>query len=381
MAIKILACADQHIGMRFVDYAGAQETLRAARLQALDHLVGIANAEGCALLVVAGDLFDRLTVSAGEVRQTAKILDGFQGEAAVLPGNHDFLPSGGCELWDTFRRAAGPRTLLLEQPRVYDLDAGPLSLRVYPGPCNTKHGRQSAVSWVPEALRAEAPVGRSEGDAGHAPLRIGVAHGSLQGLSPDRQGEYFPMNPEELAAAGLDFWIVGHTHRPWPAADGDDQRVLVPGTPEPDGFDCAHGGSAWLVEARPGAAPRRRLLQTGAHRFLQESIAVAAPLDLEALLGRYRSPEQARLLLRVHLHGRLGGEDRRQLAAALARLEGELFWFRADDSAVLEELDAEAIDREFSRGSFPHRLLHRLLEQGDLEALREAYALIQESRR
>jgi len=374
MEIKILATADQHVGMRFADYAGAQQTLREARLGALERLVGIGNSEGCALLVVAGDLFDRLTVAAREVKRAAEILDSFQGETAVLPGNHDFLPAGGCELWDSFRQAAGPRTVLLERRRPYDLELGPLAVRLYPGPCDSKHSRGNAVSWVKAARGAEHPA---EGD----PLRVGVAHGSLEGLSPDRQGEYFPMKPGELAAAGLDFWVVGHTHTPWPAADGSEQVVLVPGTPEPDGFDCAHQGTAWLLQARAGQAPRRSLLATGTCRFLEQEIQISPPLDLRSLLGRYGDPGYARTLLRLRLRGRLGREQREQLAAELARLEGELFWFRGDDSQVLEEIGAEAIDREFSRGSFPHRLLHRLLEQDDLEALQEAYALIQESRR
>jgi exonuclease SbcD len=374
MEMKILASADQHIGMRFADYAGAQEELREARLAALENLVQIGNTEGCALLVVAGDLFDRLTVAGREVRRAAEIIDGFRGEAAILPGNHDFLPAGGCELWDTFRQATGPRTVLLEQRRAYDLEVGPLGLRLYPGPCDSKHSRENAISWVGAARKVE---GAAEG----SPLRLGVAHGSLEGLSPDRQGDYFPMGRDELAAAGLDFWIVGHTHTPYPATDGGEQTVLVPGTPEPDGFDCRHGGTAWLLEAQRGKAPRRRLLGTGRCRFLEEEVQVKAPLDPRELLDRYRGPDYARTLLRIHLRGRLGREDRERLAGELAGLEEELFWFCGDDSEVLEELGAQTIEREFSRGSFPHRLLHRLLEQGDLEALQEAYTLIQESRR
>jgi exonuclease SbcD len=374
MEIRILASADQHIGMRFTDYAGIQDTLRQARLAALENLVQIGNAEQCDLLVVAGDLFDRLTVAGREVRRAAQILDGFRGETAVLPGNHDFLPAGGCELWDTFRQAAGPRTVLLEKRRAYDLEVGPLGLRLYPGPCDSKHSRQNAVAWVGPARRQEA-VGEAD------PLRLGVAHGSLVGLSPDRQGEYFPMDPGELAAAGLDFWIVGHTHAPYPPSDGSEQTVLVPGTPEPDGFDCHHGGTAWLLEAQAGQAPRRRLMATGRCRFLEEEIQVKSPLDLPRVVDRYRAPDYKRTVLRVRLRGRLSREERERLSDELARLEGEAFWFRGDDSGVLEELGSQTIEAEFSRGSFPHRLLRRLLEQGDLEALQAAYSLIQESRK
>ena len=88
------------------------------------------------LLVVAGDLFDRVSsVARRDVERAARILAGFTGRlVAVLPGNHDFLSPDG-ELWRTFRDASGGSVLILEEPRPYPLSQYDLEACLYPGPC------------------------------------------------------------------------------------------------------------------------------------------------------------------------------------------------------------------------------------------------------
>ena len=49
--------------------------------------------------------------------------------------------------------------------------------------------------------------------------------------------------------------------------------------------------------------------------------------------------------------------------------------------ALREEITTEGIDAEFVEGSFPHALLLRLLDDGDLEALQVAHGLLEEARR
>jgi len=55
------------------------------------------------------------------------------------------------------------------------------------------------------------------------------------------------MTRKELESTGLDLWLLGHTHLPWPENPDKNARILIPGTPEPDGFDCNHEGSAFII--------------------------------------------------------------------------------------------------------------------------------------
>ena len=93
MTIKIFHTADLHLGMKFARYPAIQNELINARYEALERMVEMANKEECELFIVAGDLFDRVTVKPVEIKKAVDILNGFAGDLVlVLPGNHDFIP-------------------------------------------------------------------------------------------------------------------------------------------------------------------------------------------------------------------------------------------------------------------------------------------------
>jgi len=90
MGIKIFHTADLHLGMRFAGYPEIQNELINARYETLENMVKTANRESCALLFMAGDLFDRTTLNVKDISRAARALNEFEGELViVLPGNHD----------------------------------------------------------------------------------------------------------------------------------------------------------------------------------------------------------------------------------------------------------------------------------------------------
>jgi exonuclease SbcD len=382
--LKILAGADCHLGMKFAGYPNVQDKLAEARFLSLEQLVDRANRTGCALLLIAGDLFDRVSVSAGDVKRAADILGGFQGRlVAVLPGNHDFYSGNASTLWSRFTEAAGDRILLLGEPRFYDLSHYDLAVLLAAGPCDSKHSKSNAISWLPDAGEQREPA-----EVHREALRIGVAHGSVEGISPDAQGVYFPMKQAELDQAPVDFWVIGHTHRQHPLEIEKFQLsrtapppILIPGTPEPDGFDCPHGGTAWLIEADEDKQIKVESLSTGTYRFIRKAYTLESAPQLQRLVKELQNMEQDRTLLRLTLGGRLEEEQIFELRRHLAKVEKSFFYAQIDDSGVLEKINEKTVEAEFSEGSFPYRLLKQLIAEKDFEALQTAYALLQEQKR
>jgi exonuclease SbcD len=382
--LKILASADYHLGMKFAGYPGVQEDLAEARFLSLEHLVDRANQAECALFLVAGDLFDRASASAKDVERAAGLLGGFHGRlVAVLPGNHDFYSGNASSLWSRFGDAAGDRILLLREPRIYDLGHYDLEMLLYAGPCDSKHSKSNAISWL--------TGGRTQNqtkEPGRGMLRIGVAHGSIEGISPDAQGVYFPMKHEELDEAPVDFWVIGHTHRQYPVETREIKidraappPVLIPGTPEPDGFDCPHNGTAWLIEADANRQVHLESLCTGTYHFIRKQQTLESAPDLQRLVKELHGAEQARTLLRLTLRGRLEAEQLAELRLHLGKAEKSFFYTQIDDSGVLEKISEKNVEEEFTEGSFPYRLLKQLIADKDFEALQTAYTLLQEQKR
>jgi len=308
-------------------------------------------------------------VARGDVQRAAEMLRGFTGRlAAVLPGNHDFLSSGD-DLWRIFRDASGGSVLVLEQPRPYPLAHYDLDACLYPGPCTSKHSKRNAIGWVRDAPREPA-----------ARYRIGVAHGSLEGVSPDFAGDYYPMTRAELGEAGLDLWLLGHTHARFPDVPAGE-RIFFPGTPEPDGFDCTHEGGAWLLDLGEDGGISAQPVRTGAFRFVDLDLGIRTTADLESLEKRFSGPEAKAVLARVRLSGRAPRELLDEVEQARRRMAGRLLNLDLRTDGLREEITVEAIDREFAEGSFPHALLRRLADAGDFESLEMAHGLIEEARR
>ena len=263
-ALESFLTSDVHLGMKFAGYPEVQVDLSEARFSALERLVGSANENQCNLFVIAGDLFDRVTVSKRDVIRAAHLLKDFQGPlVAVLPGNHDFISRGQTDLWTPFKENAGDRVLLLEERKTILSPITtwmPLSMRL--------HAVQNIPTTTPSAgSKKPQKTKRSK-------YHIGIAHGSLEGFSPDFDERYYPMTAQELLACGMDLWLMGHTHIPYPSPPGQTDRVFYPGTPEPDGFDCQHEGKAWVLELAEDRRVTPLSLSTGMYRFLHDEVEI-----------------------------------------------------------------------------------------------------------
>lgn len=415
--LRIMHCADFHIGMRFSDYA-SRDALREARLSAVDRIVEAAGGADSHLISVSGDLFDRVSMSKADVSRVAASLSEFPGRAVlVLPGNHDYAGAEST-LWRDFRDAAGDHVRVLDRAEPFDLAEYGIPAVVYPAPCDAKHSGDNRIGWVREAIAGERIAENlgSNSDTGGAasgpqaagrPWRIGMAHGSIEGVSPDFDGRYFPMRREELQQAGVDVWLLGHSHISWPESLADSPRILNPGTPEPDGFDCAHRGHAFIVElggssatdtgdspesaaadghAPPSAPPSEpapisvRRITTGAFRFRQERRTLSSGADVEALDQVADGSESASTILRLELEGRLDAESLERLEQTIAAVRQRVAELDLRHENVHEAVTRGRIEQEYPDGSFASTLLLSFADEDDREALEMAWDIVGESR-
>ena len=369
--MKIFHTADVHLGMKFAGYPSVQGKLIEARFEALKRCVDMANDRDCDLLVVGGDLFDRVSVAKGDIQRAADMLGDFQGRlVAVLPGNHDFITQRPDGLWALFKGFADNTVIVLESSKSYPLEPYDVDATLYAAPCQAKHSQENNIGWIREIAKDK-----------EVQFHIGIAHGSLEGLSPDFNKDYYPMTESELLSCGLDLWLMGHTHVPYPAIPGPKTKVFYPGTPEPDGFDCDHEGKGLLIEIDEDKEIKANFLSTGSYRFVHEEAEISSWKDAEEILARYAEPTHENTLLKLKMKGRLPEEEYKKLSLIREDLERKVTLFQFDSNEVTIKITPDVIDREFTEHSFPYRLLKRLAEIHDFEALQAAYEVIRETKR
>lgn len=374
--VRLFHTADLHLGLKFTrgGYAPSlRDRLVSRRMETLREMVDAAMERECAVFVVAGDLFDHPRVPKSLVREAATALARFEGVVAVLPGNHDYVREGD-PLWLDFADALGERHHVLAAETPCDLREQGVPLVVFPGVCGSRHSKTNAVGWMAAALERLALPDDVR--------RVGVAHGSLEGLSPDFGGDYFPMTRRELESVGLDAWLLGHTHVRFPDRDRfEGERILFPATPEPDGFDCRHGGHAWVVEIEADGAVSGESVATGRFRFhtLAERLGDAG--DLDALRARLSGFDCGRDLVKLSLSGRLPGDLFDLRSEWLSDLRERVLYLEEDAAELLREITSADIGAEYTADSFPHRLLSGLAgPDGDPEALQLAWELVKEAK-
>lgn len=373
MPIRILHTADLHLDSPLASLAMRDPALRdrvgAATRKALERIVSFCLSNDVAALLIAGDLFDRAERS---MKTAAFVAAQMERLAAAgirvfyVKGNHDAEnPSAG-------------EIRLPANVHVFGARGGREQLA---GHDVWVHGVSFRDARAPESLLPlfAAPVAGT--------VNIAMLHTSLAGAAG--HDPYAPCTVAELAAAGFDYWALGHVHkrqvhaqRPW---------IVMPGTPQ--GRDIGEDGpkSATLIEIGDGGAIAVSEVPTSAVEFRRIGIDVTGCEDetaLERLLARRIAEEAASgsaelSVLRLRATGSSGfgwrierDIDRwRETCATLAADTGKLFL----ESLTLDLLEPAAAAGPSGAVGELERLMREIAaEEGFLADAREELRAILE---
>ncbi|MBS0242919.1 MAG: DNA repair exonuclease [Proteobacteria bacterium] len=318
MAFAFLHTADWQIGKTFRGFApDVAAVLRLARLEAIDRLAEAAMAEQVRHVLVAGDVIDSELMPDRDLREPLTRMARYGGLVwHLIAGNHD--PARPRGVWERMCQLGLPANVLAHlMPAPAEIAAGVVLL---PAPLAAKQMASDPTSWMDGAASPEGA------------LRIGLAHGSVQGFGSLGEAPV-PIDPKRRRSAGLDYLALGDWHGTKEIAEG----VWYSGTPEPDSFAENNPGNALVVRiAGLGAAAEAKIVRTAKLSWLERRIAMArledlGPIEAEiAALG----PEARHAVISLKLEGALPARDVARLEARLAGLGSGLTSFEADRSRL-----------------------------------------------
>jgi len=363
---KIFHIADFHLGRTFRNLPEAQDTLSQARYETLQKTIDRANELEAAIFVIAGDLFDRTSMNVGDIQKAVQAINQFAGEVVlILPGNHDYITADS-ELWDRFKKEAEEHVLVLDKKEPIKLSVFEQEVIIYPAPCHAKHSADHAIGWVDEI------------DKDTEALHIGVAHGSIEGVSPDFDQRYFPMSIHDLEQSDVDLWLMGHTHITWPEQPDKRDMIFNPGTPEPDGFACTHEGRAFLHTIGNGKKIKTEIISTGTYRFVQMIEQISSTKDVQNLVEQFSEDSWQQAVVELKVTGKLEEEAFEAWQESRSQIRDSVLELRLDDADVRRKVTSEQIHKEFSDGSFPEQLLSSFSEEEEEDELQMTYELLKE---
>lgn len=315
---KVLHTADWQIGRQFESFGPDDGPILAeARFTAIESIARLATERAVDAVLVAGDVFDAQGVSDRTIRRLFGSLQGYAGHWLLLPGNHDVALAEG--VWARAQRLVDipPNVHLLLQPVPQLLYSGGKSgpgIAVLPAPLTQRHTYDDLTAWFDYA---ETPDGW---------LRIGLAHGAVQGVLPEDIDSANPIASDRAVRARLDYLALGD----WHGCLCLDDRTWYSGTPEPERFRNNDAGFVLEVDLpAAGVVPQVTRHRTARHIWLSRQERIDVPSDVERVIADLQVLP-ADSVLSLICAGRIDLYQHARLREALGQAEARLRAVRTD---------------------------------------------------
>lgn len=365
MTIRILHTADWQMGRQYGRFAPEDAAVLAdARFLTVERIAALAAEKSADAVLVAGDVFDAQTVSDRTIRRVFNAMQGFAGPWILIPGNHDAALAES--VWTRAARlgAIPDNAHVLLEPAVREFPD--IGFAVLAAPLTQRQTHEDLTAWFDDAGTPSEL------------LRIGLAHGGVQGILAEDIDSSNPIATDRAASARLDYLALGD----WHGMKQVDARTWYSGTPEYERFkDNGAGQVLWVEFTERDRPPVVTPQAVSQYRWLdwQEDLSVAS--DLDPLLQRLeRLTPEVVLNLTVRGHVDLAGNLRLQRALSVAH--GQCRSLQCDSSAlrlVPTDEDVAALRADGYLGDVIAELRERQGgDDGSADTAREALVLMAE---
>lgn len=328
--VRFLHSGDWQLGMtRHFLSADAQARYSEARLEAIRLIADLARTEGCAFVVVSGDVFESNHLDRQVVVRSLDAMAAFEVPLYLLPGNHDPLDAGSVYRSAAFQDHCPENVIVLDCPGVVVVSGTDVELIA--APWDSKRPLEDLVGNVCAEL---TPTDHQ--------LRVVVGHGAVDEGSP---------NPNDPALICLDvaegavrsgrvhYVALGDRHSTTEV--GGTGRVWYSGTPVVTDYDEVDPNNVLLVDLDPDSisvTPK----QVGSWQFLRRAFDVNNQVEVDTVHDWLEGiPDKRRTVVKLSFVGTLNLTDKALLDGVLEHF-ADLFaaletWQRHTELAVLPD--------------------------------------------
>ena len=337
--LTFLHAADLHLDAPFHVLPPEQAAARRQEQRTLlDRLAQTITETGADLVLLAGDLFDSSRVRPESVEALTAFLTGLRVPVFLAPGNHD--PWTALSPWA--RQEWPDHVHIFSSPEPQRYEVPDLGCVVY-------------GSAFTAAYRMDGPL-----EGFHAEdedlVRFGCFHGDLSSVHT----RYGPVRHNEIAASGLDYLALGHSHTASGLKKAGRTYYAWPGCPEGRGFDETGEKGVYLGQWDAGRLSLT-FLPLARRRYLAPRLDVTGrdPEEaLRALIARSR-PED---IVRIVLTGARDPEREPDLDALGALAASYFYSARLTDATTLSQALWARAEEDSLTGLFLLTMRRRLDE-------------------
>lgn len=233
--IRFLHAADLHLDSPFSGLSPERAAQRRREQRAmLMELSELANAHDCALMLLAGDLFDSDDAYPETLEALMEAFSACRAQIVIAPGNHDCAAAGSA-----YRTAKWPENVhIFTQEQISCFAFPELGCRVYGAAFTGPYASDLLAGFTAE----------ENGD-----IKLMVLHGD----TANNQSPYNFISRAEIAGSRLDYLALGHIHAASGALREGKTTYAWPGCAMGRGFDELGEKGVYIGTVEPGAVELR----------------------------------------------------------------------------------------------------------------------------
>lgn len=347
-SVKILHCADIHIGAKESFLGASAEARRFETLITFEKIVDKAAENGVKILAIAGDLFHSTNIEAVFVDKVLeKIASNPDIKVVYCAGNHDPLNTAS-----PFKIRTLPDNLYILNTFDQCITFEDIKVRVY--------GRSFENGFLKGKEHFSIKVPDDEY------INIMVQHGELKS---DLNSSYNSITPEFIRTSGMDYIALGHIHKRTAIEKIGNTSFAYCGCPEGQGFDELDEKGVYIGEVSKGNV-NLEFLPTSYRKHILEKIDITDAQDIPTLVLntlKEKHESYSENLYKIELVGTIESNTALNLAEITARLSQDLYFVKVKDCTEYK-IDIEALANEASlKGIFVKNMLEKIEQSQDKE--------------
>ncbi len=360
--VKILHCADVHIGASESFLGSAAQSRRFETLLTFERIIKTADEQNVELLLIAGDLFDSNAIEQTFIDRTLAAIASIPRIKVIFAGgNHDPITPDS-----PFSRFQLPENLYILDTEDDVFEPEDMGVRIY--------GRSFADFSLQGKPRFSILPPKDD------KINIMVMHGEL---SSDLNSRYNSITQGFIAGSGMDYIALGHIHKRTGVGKIGDTYCAYCGCPEGQGFDETEEKGVYIGEVKKGGCDLQ-FVPISKRLHICESVDISECADtsetitlIKKQLTNSYGEGYAENLYKIILTGTVGENTDIDPTEIASRLSELIYFVKVSDRTEIKP-DLEALAGEKTlKGIFVKRMLERIEKAEDSEApaLRRALSL------
>ncbi|SFN71100.1 metallophosphoesterase family protein [Proteiniclasticum ruminis] len=344
--IKILHCADVHLGSEMMTLPKKSKERRGELLRTFRKITDLCREEDVEILLIAGDLFEGSNVDSETVQSVKSYLGALSCPVFISPGNHDYI-----SLDSPYLEEGWPENVKIFKGAMERVLLEDKNVAVYGAGFTGTYQKKSMLQFE------EVDPSR---------LNLLCIHGDV--VSPGQKSEYHAMTLEEFRKSGMDYVALGHIHKREDIGRAGDTFYAYPGCPEGRGFDELGSRGVYLGELYKGHHGLRyvEVCQRQYIRLAMDITGLVRELEVEhkirETLQTSYGKDYEKNIYQISLTGTRKEEEAVPVKTIEKNLSESIYHLELSDERVVER-DYEILREEVSLRGLYVRNLVGLLEE------------------